>query len=120
MRILSKCFVTTLIVNLLLLPGLAAERTVVGMLVEAGCGSHLGDTSPNNEHVACMIRCASNGDPVGILTEEGIFTINESWVTANLDRLSGLMAEQVVATGETSDDGAGQLRIEVSTLELAK
>ena len=47
-----------------------AEETVTGMLVEAGCAA-MGGTNPSAEHVACMVRCAKNGDPIGILTEDG-------------------------------------------------
>jgi len=103
----------------LIVPGVAAEKTVSGLLVEAGCGSHLGDTTPSDEHVACMVRCARNGDPVGILTDDGLYTITGDWVANNGDRLAELMAEQVQATGETSDRG-GQLVIEISTIELAR
>ena len=49
----------------------AAEKTVTGMLVEAGCGSELGDASPSDDHVACMVRCGRRGEPLGILTGEG-------------------------------------------------
>ena len=100
-------------------PGVAAEKTVSGLLVEAGCGSHLGDTTPSDEHVACMVRCARNGDPVGILTDDGLYTITGDWVANNGDKLTELMAKQVEATGETSDSG-GQLVIELSSIELAR
>ena len=105
--------------TVLMVPGVAAENTVAGLLVEAGCGSHLGDAGPSDEHVACMVRCAQNGDPIGILTDEGLYTITGDWVANNGDKLVELMAEQVEATGETSDNG-GQLVIDVSTIELAK
>ena len=99
--------------------GVAAENTVTGLLVEAGCGSHLGDTSPSDEHVACMVRCARNGDPIGILTDDGLYTVTGDWVTHNGDKLDELMAQQVEATGETGNNG-GQLVIDVSAIELAK
>ena len=102
----------------LVMPGAAAETTVSGLLVEAGCGSHLGATSPSDEHVACMVRCARNGDPVGILTDDGLYTITGDWIAHNGEKLAELMAEQVEATGETSDNG-GQLVIDVSTIKLA-
>ena len=102
-----------------LTPGLAAENTVSGLLVEAGCGSQFGDTTPSDEHVACMVRCARNGDPVGILTGDGLYTITGDWVANNGDKLAELMAQQVEATGETSNSG-GQLVIEVLTIELAR
>ena len=118
MRILVILSVLAVCAAALVVPGAAAETTVSGLLVEAGCGSHLGDTTPSDEHVACMVRCARNGDPVGVLTDDGLYTITGDWVAANGEKLAELMAEQVEATGETSDNG-GQLVIDVSTIKLA-
>ena len=119
MRTLLVLSVVAVCAPALVVPGMAAQTTVSGLLVEAGCGSHLGDTSPSDEHVACMVRCARNGDPVGILTDDGLYTITGDWVANNGDTLADLMAKQVEATGETSDSG-GQLVIELSTIELAR
>ena len=102
-----------------MLPGLAAEQTITGLLVEAGCGSHLGDAQPSEEHVACMVRCANNGDPIGILTDDGLYTITGDWAANNPEALAELMAEQVNATGETSNQG-GRLQIEVSAIVPAQ
>ena len=93
----------------------AAEETVTGMLVEAGCAA-MGGTNPSAEHVACMVRCAQNGDPIGILTEDGLYKITGDWASSNGDRLVELMAKQVHATGETSKAG-GELLLDVSTIE---
>ena len=92
-----------------------AEETVTGMLVEAGCAA-MGGTNPSAEHVACMVRCAKNGDPIGILTEDGLYKITGDWAASNSDRLVELMATQVHATGETRQAG-GELLLEVSTIE---
>ena len=89
------------------------------MLVEAACGLNLGEAGPSDEHVACMVRCAQNGDPIGILTDDGLYTITGDWLAENGARLADLMAEQVEATGEVSREG-GQLRINVATIKLAE
>ena len=119
MRSLLILSIIAVCAGALVVPGVAAENTVTGLLVEAGCGSHLGDTSPSDEHVACMVRCARNGDPIGILTDDGLYTVTGDWVTQNGDKLDELMAQQVEATGETGNNG-GQLVIDVSAIELAK
>ena len=93
----------------------AAEETITGMLVEAGCAA-MGGADPSAEHVACMVRCAQNGDPIGILTEDGLYTITGDWASSHGDRLVELMATQVHATGETSEAG-GEMLLEVSTIE---
>ena len=95
-----------------------AEDTITGMLVEAGCAA-MGGTEPSPEHVACMVRCAQNGDPIGILTDGGLYKITGNWASSNSDRLAELMATQVHATGETSTAG-GELLLEVSTIEPAR
>jgi hypothetical protein len=95
-----------------------AEETITGMLVEAGCAA-MGGAEPSDEHVACMVRCALNGDPIGIMTDDGLYKITGDWGSSNADALAELMAKQVRATGETSEEG-GELLLEVSTLELAK
>ena len=95
----------------------AAEETITGMLVEAGCAA-MGGTNPSAEHVACMVKCARNGDPIGILTDDGLYTITGNWASENGDKLAELMAKQVHATGETSKAGE-DLQLAVSTIEAA-
>ena len=92
-----------------------AEETITGMLVEAGCAA-MGGTNPSAEHVACMVKCAKNGDPIGILTDDGLYKITGNWASENSDKLAEWMAKQVHATGETSQAG-GELLLEVSTIE---
>ena len=95
-----------------------AEETITGMLVEAGCAA-MGGTNPSAEHVACMVRCAQNGDPIGILTDDGLYKITGNWASENSDKLAEWMAQQVHATGETSKAGE-DLLLAVSTIELAR
>ena len=95
----------------------AAEETITGRLVESGCAA-MGSAEPSDEHVACMVRCAKDGDPIGILTDDGIVTITGNWAATHPDDLTTMMAKQVRATGQTSQaDGATLLH--VSTIELA-
>ena len=94
-----------------------AEETISGMLVEAGCAA-MGGTNPSAEHVACMVKCARNGDPIGILTDDGLYKITGNWASENSDKLAEWMAKQVHATGETSKAG-DKLLLAVSTIELA-
>ena len=95
-----------------------AEETITGMLVEAGCAA-MGGTNPSAEHVACMVRCAQNGDPIGILTDDGLYKITGNWASENSDTLAEWMAKQVHATGETSKAGE-ELLLAVSTIELVQ
>ena len=78
----------------------------------------MGSAEPSDEHVACMVRCAKDGDPIGILTDDGIVTITGDWAATHPDDLTEMMAKRVRATGQTSQAG-GATVLRVSTIELA-
>jgi len=119
MRLLVPFLVALVCVATLAVPNAVVETTVTGMLVEAACGLNLGEASPSDDHVACMVRCARDGDPIGILTDEGLYTITGDWPTQNDAQMAELMAQQVRATGEISRDG-DQLQIVLASIELAE
>jgi hypothetical protein len=119
MRLLLPFLVALVCVATLAVPNAVAERTVTGMLVEAACGLHLGEASPSDDHVACMVRCARDGDPIGILTDEGLYTITGDWLKQNGAQMAELMAQQVRATGEIRREG-DQLQIALASIERAE
>lgn len=96
----------------------AADETITGRLVESGCAA-MGSAEPSDEHVACMVRCAKDGDPIGILTDDGIVTITGDWAASHPEDLTRMMAKQVRATGQTSQAGGATVLLHVSTIELA-
>ncbi len=87
---------------------MTADETITGRLVEAGCAAMAG-AEPSPEHVACMVRCAQHGDPIGVLTEDGLYKITGDWAASHPDELAALMATRVRATGETSEAGGERL-----------
>ena len=95
-----------------------AEETITGRLVEAGCAA-MGGAEPSADHVACMVRCARNGDPIGILTDGGLYKITGDWASTHDGELAEMMAKQVRAQGETSETN-GELLLEISTIELVR
>ena len=95
------------------------EQTVTGMLVEAGCGANLGENGPSDDHVACMVRCGKRGEPLGIVTDEGLYTITGEWAKNNTPALLDLMAEEVSATGAVREDG-GQRILELIAISPAR
>ena len=113
---LTAVFAVTVVV--MTTSAVTAEETITGMLVEAGCAA-MGGANPSAEHVACMVRYAQNGDPIGILTDDGLYKITGDWASSHGDQLAELMAKQVHATGETSKAGE-ELLLDVSTIELAQ
>lgn len=118
LTVLATVFAVALVATLsTTTSAVTAEETITGMLVEAGCAA-MGGTNPSAEHVACMVKCAKNGDPIGILTDDGLYKITGNWASENSDKLAEWMAKQVHATGETSQAGE-ELLLAVSTIELA-
>ena len=116
LTVLATVFAVALVATLsTTTSAVTAEETITGMLVEAGCAA-MGGTNPSAEHVACMVKCAKNGDPIGILTDDGLYKITGNWASENSDKLAEWMAKQVHATGETSQAG-GELLLEVSPIE---
>lgn len=116
LTVLATVFAVALVATLsTTTSAVTAEETITGMLVEAGCAA-MGGTNPSAEHVACMVKCAKNGDPIGILTDDGLYKITGNWASENSDKLAEWMAKQVHATGETSQAG-GELLLKVSTIE---
>ena len=116
LTVLATVFAVALVATLsTTTSAVTAEETITGMLVEAGCAA-MGGTNPSAEHIACMVKCAKNGDPIGILTDDGLYKITGNWASENSDKLAEWMAKQVHATGETSQAG-GELLLEVSTIE---
>ena len=100
-------------------PHSVSGETISGMLVEKACGLNLDGKSPSDDHVACMVRCAEDGDPIGILTETGFYTITGDWLVNNADMLAELMAKNVEATGNTSKVD-GRFLIDALTIEVVK
>ena len=113
LMVLAAVFAVTLATSTV-----TAEETISGMLVETGCAA-MGGMEPSDEHIACMVRCAINGDPIGILTDDGLYKITGDWILSHGDALAEMMAKQVMATGETSEAG-GEMLLEVATITLAQ
>ena len=111
MRIIANSLGIAFVAVFLTLPGTAADREVVGTLIEIGCA-----TVPFGQGTAaCMLRCAKRGEPIGIRTNEGTYTISGNWAADNETLLAELMTKEVIAIGEV--DG---LTIAVASMEPAR
>lgn len=49
-----------------------------------------------------MVRCAKRGEPIGIRTDEGTYTITGDWAFQNEEQLARLMTKEVRAIGEVT------------------
>ena len=80
------------------LPVIPADSTVTGTLVEIGCAN----VPFGKGTAACMVRCAKRGEPIGIRTDEGTYTITGDWAFQNEEQLARLMTKEVRAIGEVT------------------
>ena len=100
-----------IVILTLAVPSGAAESTIIGTLVEIGCAN----VPFGKGTAACMLRCAERGEPIGIRTSDGTYTITGDWLATNGHQLAALMTKEVKVTGET--DG---MTIAVATMEPAE
>ena len=101
----------TLVTLTLAVPSRATESTIIGTLVEIGCAN----VPFGKGTAACMLRCAERGEPIGIRTSEGTYTITGDWAAIHGHQLAALLTKEVEVTGET--DG---MTIAVATMEPAE
>lgn len=96
----------------------ANPRTLRGEVVDVYC--HLSDAANHGDaHADCALSCAKRGAVLGVLTDDGVYTIVGEYTFEQNKRLIPLVARQVVATGEVSE--TEELRtIRIASIELAK
>ena len=78
---------------------LAAESTTVeGEVIDQGC--FMRNEAHGADHQECAARCLRNGNPAGILTEEGaVFTL-----AASASAFESFAAKRVRVNGKTVDN----------------
>ena len=96
----------------------ADPRTLRGEVVDVYC--RLSDEANHGDaHADCALSCAKRGAVLGILTDDGVYTIVGEYTFEQNKRLIPLVARQVVATGEVSETEALRT-IRIDSIELAK
>ena len=97
--------VLTAVVLVNAVPALASEVTVTGELVDHVCFARSGaDDGAGPDHATCAKSCASNGQPVALVTESGDVYILAGTVTAdNNAALVPHMSHTVEVTGELGE-----------------
>lgn len=96
----------------------ADTATVRGEVIDVLCheqdASHTGE-----EHVDCALSCARKGARMGILTEDGVYTITGAYTAEGNRRLLEFVAKTVEATGEVTETN-GVRTLNVSEIRVAK
>ena len=107
------------LVAALAVPSFAAdETTITGQVVDVVC-TMKDKANAGEDHLACATSCARRGQPVGIITDDAIYTITGDYAADKNARLIEYLAKKVTVTGTvTEKDGAKT--IDVSSIALAK
>ncbi len=100
-------------------PIFAADMTVKGELVDVACSTSKGAGGKGADHAVCALRCATRGQPVGILTEDAIYVVTGDWAANKNAKLIDFVAKRVEVTGEVSEKD-GQKMMSIKSLKLAK
>lgn len=83
----------------------AAPRTIKGELVDVRCTLEDADNT-GDDHVDCALSCAKRGARMGVLADDGVYTIAGEYTRDNNKRLLEFVGRPVEATGEvTEKDG---------------
>jgi precorrin-6x reductase len=84
------------------------------------CFTGNGEKGHGDDHAACALRCAKEGNALGVLTPDGtVYKITGPLTADNNAKLQDLIAKQVVVTGDTGEDAEGKT-LEASKVEPAK
>jgi len=100
--------------------GLAETASITGELVTVMCYTGHGEDGRGAKHQACALKCAKEGYPLAVLTDEGTLYKVTGKLTADNNRaLHELITKKVVATGDVGRDGDDRT-IEAASVEPAK
>jgi len=94
-------------------PSLAAPFvTLRGSIVEVACLLDADAAGKGEAHAACAMRCAKNGDPMALVTDDGVYVIEGSYAADKNARLLDFVSRRVEAKGTTSErDGRAFINI---------
>jgi len=100
----------------------AAEFTVVrGEVVDLECSLSKGPSGIGEDHAACAMTCAKNGDPMGLLTDDGVYVIEGSYAADRNAKLLDFVARKVEAKGVVTErDGRKYINVAAMMVQKEK
>lgn len=102
-----------LLVTVVLAAPMRAEVTVVkGEVVDLACSMSKGEAGKGDNHAACAMACARDGNPMALLTADAVYLIEGSYSAEKNAKLLDFVAKNVEAKGTiTERDGKKYLNI---------
>lgn len=97
-------------------PLFADVKTVKGEIVDVQCQAKKAENH-GADHEACAKRCAEKGAKMGILADDGVYTITGDYADNSNKKLIEFVAKKVEATGEVTEQD-GQKTIKVASMKL--
>jgi hypothetical protein len=102
----------------LVMPVFASDMTVKGEVVDIACATGKKEAGKGDAHAACAMSCAKQGQPVGVLTADAIYTVTGDYAANKNAKLLDFVAKKVIVTGEVTEKD-GVKSINVKSIKLA-
>jgi hypothetical protein len=97
---------------------LVAQTTVKGEVVDVACAVKKAPGGKGADHAGCAMACAKKGAPIGVMTEDAIYTITGDYTANNNAKLLEFVAKQVEVTGTVTEKD-GQKMIAVTSIKAS-
>lgn len=101
------------------LAAIGEPATVTGELITIMCYTGHGEDGRGPGHADCALKCAKEGYPLAVLTDDGVmYKLTGHLTTDNNASLQALLTKKVVAKGEAGREGEGHT-LDASSVEPA-
>lgn len=118
-HLLSKLYAPLLAVALVAPLGAAGVTTVRGEIIDLACSLRKGAAGQGEDHAACAMGCAKNGDPMALLTADAVYVIEGSYAADTNAKLLDFVAKKVEAKG-TITERDGRMYLNVAAMMVQK
>lgn len=106
-----------LFVAAMVAPLVAEVKTVKGEIVDVQCQTKKAENK-GADHEGCAKKCAEKGAKMGILADDGVYTIEGDYAADKNKKLLEFVAKTVEATGDVTEKD-GQKTIKVTAMKAA-
>jgi len=119
MKKLLSALYAPLLVAALAAPLGAEVKTVKGEVIDLECSLSKGAAGKGEDHAACAMGCAKNGDPMALLTDDAVYVIEGSYAADKNAKLLDFVARKVEAKGSITERD-GKMYINVAAMMVQK
>ena len=95
----------------------ATDVTVKGEVVEIACSLSKGQGGRGAAHASCALDCAKRGEPLAVLTDDGLYVLTGDFAANRNARLLDFVAKSVTASGTLTERDGNRL-LNVKTIRV--